>query len=104
MNPQDLDLLMRIGAEMKRTALSSATPGELVSCSLDDGVSLVPLLKLLYGSAGEAETQRAMGIDAITVGDYLSILQASLRTLGMPERTLEELYARIPEPELLGLK
>jgi len=96
MDPHDLQLLVRVGTEMKRQILSTATPEEATNlyCAVDDGVSLLPLLCLLYGNCGEAETAAAMDVDGVVVHFYLGILQSALQALEIPQTVLQNIYDR----------
>lgn len=97
MDAQDSALLARVTAEMKRLAFTGATEEETKTLYFppDHGVSLVPLLAMLYGNAGESETARAFKLDVASLGEYISFLDQARKALEISDEEMEELYNRI---------
>jgi hypothetical protein len=90
----DDTILRQLGAEMKRIILEPAAPGEYVAIppSLEDGTGVAALLELWYGSAGEAETMRAIGLEANLLSPYSVILMDAAKALNLTEADLQSLH------------
>jgi hypothetical protein len=83
------NIIDEISAEMKRLILAASGPGEEVDLppTVDDGRAVRFLMNLCWGNAGEAETERAIGLDSgSSLWYYEQVFKRPLPTLAILKR------------------
>src|SRR5208283_2303945 len=95
----DLRILEEIGLEIERQIKAGLSPEQLVEVEVPPeitaGYGILPLLDLLYGIAGEAETMRRMDIgDTLSLLHYLDLFSEAIQSKGLTEAVLRGIHER----------
>jgi hypothetical protein len=92
----DDEILYKISAEMKRLILTGCSPDEHVYIppTLEDGRAAFAILDHIFGEPGEADTERAIGVECLHF--YICIFEETTKAFGIDMEDLRKLWERTP--------